>query len=429
MIVRNEAQLIAEAIGSVRPAALEVIVVDTGSTDNTREIAAGLGARIVETPWEGDFSRARNLSLIEAAGDWILVIDADEVIDSRDLPALRFLTTKRSCYRLVQRHYVSSPHVTNFQPCRGEYPEREKNYCGYHESAVCRLFPNRLGIEFSGRIHEIVEPSIARDPTLHLETALIPLHHYGQTDELKRAKAKRTIYAELSGSKALDSASATANFEYALALYHAGEFEKAVSAFTRTLSLEPNYFEAWLNLGAVLLELGNLEASTAASTQAVLIAPQSTEAHGNLGAALLKMSHWQEAETHLKAALALSPGFIPGYYNLARTYFSQGEPGKAIELLEQAVESLPNIGLLWLELAATHIKINHPQKALSNLKIAETLGQSMERVLFLRGEVERMLGKKSEALQYFRRCEKICEAQSDQNLLAILRRKIAELVR
>ena len=77
-IVRNEAAKLARSLKSLRGAADEIVVVDTGSTDDTRKVAEENGARVFSFPWQDDFSAARNVSLSHATGDWILVVDADE---------------------------------------------------------------------------------------------------------------------------------------------------------------------------------------------------------------------------------------------------------------------------------------------------------------------------------------------------------------
>lgn len=83
MIAREEEPNIGRALESVSGIADEIIVVDTGSADNTKEIAKKLNAKIIDALWENNFSKVRNLGLQEATGDYILCLDADEFIDAR----------------------------------------------------------------------------------------------------------------------------------------------------------------------------------------------------------------------------------------------------------------------------------------------------------------------------------------------------------
>ncbi|MFN3533586.1 MAG: glycosyltransferase family 2 protein, partial [Candidatus Brocadia sp.] len=91
MIVKNEEKFLPQCLQSIKDAVDEVIIVDTGSTDKTVEIAKSFGARVYHHPWKNSFSEARNHSLSYATGDWILQIDADEALEQTDIPLLHKL--------------------------------------------------------------------------------------------------------------------------------------------------------------------------------------------------------------------------------------------------------------------------------------------------------------------------------------------------
>ena len=103
MIVRDEAANLPGALGSVQGVAQELIVVDTGSTDDSAAIAQALGARVLHFAWCDDFARARNVALDAATGDWVLCLDADQQFDPASLPALE---------RALQRQDVLAQRVT-----------------------------------------------------------------------------------------------------------------------------------------------------------------------------------------------------------------------------------------------------------------------------------------------------------------------------
>ena len=88
MIVKNESRLIAECLRSARGICKQMVVVDTGSDDNTAAIAAAEGAEVYHHAWPGHFSTARNISLEYATEDWILILDGDEVLDPDTLARL-----------------------------------------------------------------------------------------------------------------------------------------------------------------------------------------------------------------------------------------------------------------------------------------------------------------------------------------------------
>ena len=91
MIVRDEAAQIEACLRSVQGFADELVVVDTGSTDDTVARAQALGARVEQIPWPGDFAPARNQALQWVSGDWVLVLDADERLRPEAWAPLRAL--------------------------------------------------------------------------------------------------------------------------------------------------------------------------------------------------------------------------------------------------------------------------------------------------------------------------------------------------
>jgi len=113
MIVKNEELHLARCLKSVRGLADEMILVDTGSTDRTVEVARSYGARVFHFTWQDDFSLARNHSLEAASGEWILVLDADESIAARDHGRIRDSLRREdpNAVSVPQRHYLPSAFV------------------------------------------------------------------------------------------------------------------------------------------------------------------------------------------------------------------------------------------------------------------------------------------------------------------------------
>ena len=137
LIVRNEAEQIAACLGDLKPIVDEIIVVDTGSTDQTPVIAASLGAKVHSLPWRDDFSYARNAALDHASGQWILYIDADERV-AVDGELNTILDDPNAIAARVS--FRASSRLTHY---------REH-----------RLFRNRTDIRFCGVIHETIMPDI-----------------------------------------------------------------------------------------------------------------------------------------------------------------------------------------------------------------------------------------------------------------------------
>ncbi|MFZ5898316.1 MAG: glycosyltransferase [Bacillota bacterium] len=142
MIARNEADNIGRAIRSVKDFVDEIIVVDTGSTDDTPEVARLLGAKVIKEQWRNDFSAVRNTSLEHATGDWIFFLDCDEELVRKSGPELRKVI-QDSRY---QAYFVLVSNVTD-AGVELTFPS-------------IRLFRNRKEFRFTGQIHEQIAGAI-----------------------------------------------------------------------------------------------------------------------------------------------------------------------------------------------------------------------------------------------------------------------------
>jgi glycosyltransferase involved in cell wall biosynthesis/ADP-heptose:LPS heptosyltransferase len=179
LITRDEEQFLARALASVREVADQIVVMDTGSTDRTVEIAKEHGAEVHSFEWCDDFSAARNAALEKARGDWVLVLDADEELTSQGRVALR----SEMCAAPVMAYRLPIADAG-----------REGEGCHY----VPRLFRNAPGLCFAGRIHEHAFGSVeARRAQWGLDNRLgtARLLHHGYTAEVNkdRRKAERNL--------------------------------------------------------------------------------------------------------------------------------------------------------------------------------------------------------------------------------------------
>ena len=147
MIVKNEEQNLERCLKSAAGVVDEMVIVDTGSTDTTLQIARQFSAKILESPWQGDFAMHRNQSVDAASGEWILWMDADEELaaESRQIVREAANHSEAQGLRLV---------VRNVQP--------EGELCRYLDLHITRMFRKDVKHRFEGRIHEQVTPSILR---------------------------------------------------------------------------------------------------------------------------------------------------------------------------------------------------------------------------------------------------------------------------
>jgi len=280
MIVRDEERNLARCLASCKPVVHELVVVDTGSTDRTRLIAELFGARLTAVAWSDDFSVARNCSLEAATGDWVLVMDADEALSTRDYERFRGVLADQSrpvrAFSMTTRNYTWSSAREGFVPCRGEYPENESG-SGWTPSDKVRLFPNHYGIRFSGSIHEMVESSV-QVTGLAIENHPVHIHHYGGLDDQRLVK-KRSSYLEIGLQKlAQNPDDPKALYELAVQAAELGKYEAAEQLWRMLLVVQPAFARGWFNLGYVLLRQGKLVDSCQASDYALQIEPGYTDA-------------------------------------------------------------------------------------------------------------------------------------------------------
>ena len=162
LIVKDAEDRIEKWVSSARRWADDIVVVDTGSNDETRKRAADSGARVFDFEWGDDFSAARNHGLAQASGDWVLILDVDELLARRDRkPLLKAL--RRSgvdAYRLPTRNYTNRTHAAGWRACSRDYPDEEAEASGWFPTYKVRLFRRKPEHRFQGRVHEMAEDSI-----------------------------------------------------------------------------------------------------------------------------------------------------------------------------------------------------------------------------------------------------------------------------
>src|SRR5262245_11824182 len=141
MIVKNEAAHLARCLDAVSPMVDEIVIADTGSTDDTVSIARGYTPHVLTFAWCDDFSAARNFVLERATGDWILSLDADETIATKDHARIRASIARADLDAIEseQRHYLVDGTVVGWKPGPGGYDEG-RAYPGYFDVSCRRLF-------------------------------------------------------------------------------------------------------------------------------------------------------------------------------------------------------------------------------------------------------------------------------------------------
>ncbi|MDW8202007.1 MAG: tetratricopeptide repeat protein [Cyanobacteriota bacterium SKYGB_h_bin112] len=365
MIVRNEAPRLAACLRSVQGFVDVLVFVDTGSEDETIAIAHQFGARVRSIPWEHDFAAARNVSLAEAQGDWILVLDADETLVTTIVPTLQHLTHQ--------------PDVLLVNLLRQEVGAAQAPY-----SLVSRLFRNRPEVRFSRPYHELVDDSITailrQEPHWRIidlpEVAI--LHEGYQADAI--ARCHKVERARTTLEIALKAYPEDAYLHSKLgALYvQMGDVTQGLSLLERGLTLNPeespvryelhyhlgiayervpdvhkaleHYNQAiqqpllpWLklgaynNLGLLLQTQGDILGASQVYTAMVEALPNAAIAHFNLAITLKALGNFTGALEHYQRAIALDPTYVSAYRNLGVLLFKLGRVTESRAAFQQAI--------------------------------------------------------------------------------------------
>ena len=299
MIVKDEEAVLARCLDSVQGIADEIVIVDTGSADRTREIAAGYG-RVLDFAWCDDFSAARNFSFAQATKDYVLWLDADDVIAPADRE--RFLALKAQLDGTED--IVMLPYHTAFdgtgRPVFTYYRER--------------LLRRAAGFQWQGAVHECITPS----GKIVYGDAAVEHHKEKQEDSGRNLRIYQSL---LDKGELLD---VRASFYYARELMTHEKYEQSVQAFEAFLAMPEgwveNRIEACRNLADCLTALGRREEAKQALVRSFAMDIPRGEACCALAAFELEDGRLPQAEFWYRTALrvpcrAESGGFVykPSY--------------------------------------------------------------------------------------------------------------------
>lgn len=187
LIVKNESRCIERCLLSIIHAVDEIVIVDTGSTDDTVKIIQKLMDKYQEIKlyyfeWCNDFSAARNYSLSKVTGDWVLIMDADDYLNS----------DPKEIKKIIKKFdRLNYPVALNIK-----YTMIEKNIpTKTIEQGILRIFPTKYNLKYEGKVHETISESLKRHPNQKIVSTHIELYTDGYDSELvdQSAKMKRNI--------------------------------------------------------------------------------------------------------------------------------------------------------------------------------------------------------------------------------------------
>jgi tetratricopeptide (TPR) repeat protein len=351
MIVKNEESNLAECLRPVTHLVDEIIVVDTGSTDGTRDVACGLGAKVVDFPWTDSFAAARNESLRHATCDWVFWVDADDRFDDKNRSGLQrlfgLLGTENHCYMMKQ---WSLPDARSGSALVVDH---------------VRLFRRQPGVRWYHRVHEQVLPALREVGAKLVWTDLV-IHHLGYRDAAVREhKLERNLRLMLLDYEENPDEPFTL-FNLGATYLDMGDFDKAMAYLERCLVTLPAATTFGPKVFGLLARakrtLGQIDEGLRYCREGKERYPEDAElwfeegllCQGRNDAAGAQRCFERILEMPARPCFAGIDAGLRGHlarHHLALAYRVQGRPADAERLWRAETEQSPNFGPAWLGLA------------------------------------------------------------------------------
>ena len=335
MIVKNESNVLARALNGIRDAVDEIVIVDTGSTDNTMEIARKYTDKVYSFPWTNDFSAARNFALSKTTTDYFMWLDADDVVPD---------PTRKAITRLM-RNNAKNADIIMLPYATAVDLDGKPTFSYYRE----RIIKNNSGFSWQGAVHEVIElrGNIVRlnKPIMHAK----PIDRYNGTRNLD-------IYENLMTSG--KTLSPRERYYYARELFYNGQTANAVREFCAFIDGDGGFYvnkaDACLLLSQCYSILGDKKSALQAALYRFAFTPPDGEGCCRLGELLMddndykSAAYWFDRARHAKPDITSGAfvqsdyyGFIPLMW-LTVCYDKLGNPKKAYSYHLRAKKLRPN---------------------------------------------------------------------------------------
>ena len=244
----NETEL-TQLLGLLKPILDEIVIVDSGSTDKTLQVAESFGAKIIKTEWKNDYSYVRNLGIENSTCETILRLDPDETVSQEELIRIWYMACAGNidAYIFPVKNFIENPAV-------------DKNAKWFHSQSI-RMFKRQPGIKYTGLVHEEIDKSlkdIVGKPVVAMSPVCIA--HFGYLNPKEYMEAKFDYYYKL----CLKEIKANPNNFYhyhsvGVHMKHIEKFKEAKEYFNKSLELEPRAFLSYSGLGEIAEKEGDFD--------------------------------------------------------------------------------------------------------------------------------------------------------------------------
>jgi len=418
MIVKDEEKFLPGCLDSIKDLADEIIIVDTGSTDRTMDIAREYGAKIFEHPWQNDFSLHRNQSIGYATSDWILIIDADEELEPAEHNTIKMA---------VKRKDIDSISFV-------VYNKIQLGRVGFLNSH--RMFRNHKDFKYHGIVHNQLEIT-----GKSLMTQLRVIHHgYGLSDEQMEKKGRRTEALLLQQLKENPSL-IFPHFNLAQIYRGLSQPEKSLEhaqIVVDNIKLDDMEHRHVLmmsmdQMGCAHIGLDQLDRAEEVFKKALAYKEDYLDPMFNLGFMYMRQRRYEEAEEIFLRYLKVRDEYVPHkewmglilnnlnsqfavYYSMGFIYYLRNEIDKAFEYFQRSLSETDDFEYLHHLVARIYRDKGEFAKILEHCSKAIEYGHEDTEIRLLEGEAYLNLGNADKARNSFNRALELEPDHEDARL-------------
>ncbi|MEW6587234.1 MAG: tetratricopeptide repeat protein, partial [Nitrospirota bacterium] len=285
-----------------------------------------------------------NFAISKATGQWILILDADEVISPQDYEKLREQITPPSppltkggkggviAYSFTTRNYVNQSNTIDWTANDGSYSNEEAG-TGWFPGDKVRLFPNVAGVGFEYPVHERIEPSLVR-AGIDIRRCDIPIHHYGKLDA-KKTSERSELYFELGKKRLAEQGGKdiTAMYDLAVQASEINKYEEAIEYLRKVVSAKPDFARAYQSMGNAYFNLRRYEDAIAAYRRATELDPDLRDAFMLRATSEIHAGNAEAAITLLENLLTRYPSYLTALPPLTVAHICTGRKDTGAHLL------------------------------------------------------------------------------------------------
>lgn len=348
MIVKNEENFLTRCLESVTDLVEEIIIVDTGSTDKTKEICTSYKVKLYDFVWSESFAEARNFGINKATKEWILYIDADEEVFVKNIEELK------NSLETIDKNLYLVP-IINYYGSSSPNPNHSYLFTSH------RLFKNNKHFKFIGNIHEhLNKESLTEKDLKEVEIIRsIEIHHYGYMDSVVKDKKKNERNLKLLIKEKKDpNYDPWIDYHIASEYYRMKEYEKAFTElnssifhFLKRHQMPPSLI--YKLKYEILILLKSYKSAKTSIDKAIQLYPDYVDLYFYKGIILFQENLFEEAikvftyclklgESNIKYLILSGTGSYSAWYFIGCCYEKLNNYQNAITAYKEALNIYPN---------------------------------------------------------------------------------------